>query len=623
MTDPFETAAAPVRKTGTGVDSRDPAEVRRDGHGRYMIPGLPADYLAQFATKGYATPTGRDEAWTRATTFAKSISDTFTLSQWSQRMVVKGLSMRPDLIALAAATRVDDKRTLDDIANQAKDAAAVRARANLGTAVHGFTEMHDRGEDLSGVPVQFMPDVAAWATALANHGLMPEPGLIEQTVVNTRWGVAGTFDRVFSVRNRTEHVVGDLKTGRDLQYGWNEIAIQLVIYATADAIYDWVTNWFYPMPKRLDQSRALVIHLPAGTGEADTYTVKLAEAAEAADLCLGVRKWRATRNLATLLSVVEYQVEQDDPAPERSEQAKFMDRVFQAADEHVADLAGSGPALELTGQTCPACGEPRAVVDANVGDWSCKACDSWGTEYGQEVAKRLWEAQDVVDDAQDARKLLDAQGGPLAPFAGPGERGCSVCRRKGHRANSPKCLGQRDPGMTMATVAEPDATDVWLVEQGDRRPGDGEQLAQCQRTPECIAAGIVPAKDAQGTATGRLVCRKCGLLLHQDDVPAAVQEATKTPATAGRIGVHPPVEDPAPAAATELEDGGDPFADEPMPAPKPVKVRPPTDLERILAAGSTGEVQAIGRELKAKGKMTDELKAAGRARMAKLAEPAG
>ena len=290
-TDPF-TSAGPKPE-----DSRE-AKAKRDGYGRYLIPKLPGDLAEQFKTKGYADPLSGDSPWTRATTFAKSISDTFTLSQWSQRMVAKGLASRDDLILAAAACPVTDKGTLDGIVEQANDAAATRASANLGTAMHQLTEDWDAGRltDLSTVPAVARMDLSAYAGLVEEHGL--KFSHVEQTVVNTRWGIAGTFDRAGNGR------IVDLKTSRDLQYGWTEIAIQIAVYATADAIWDWERKVFLPMPE-VSRTHGLVIHLPVGKGSASLYAVDLTEALAAADLCAAVRKWRKTKNLAKLVSVGE------------------------------------------------------------------------------------------------------------------------------------------------------------------------------------------------------------------------------------------------------------------------------------------------------------------------------
>lgn len=580
MTDPFESAAPAAKPRGaTGVDVRD-ADARRDGNGRYLIPDLPADYRAQFAAQGYAVPAARATGRTRATTFAKSISDTFTLSAWSQRMVAKGLGLRPDLVVAAAAARVDDKATLDGIVDQAKDAAAARASANVGTAVHTLTEEDDRGAlDLDKVPAPYGDDVRAWRAALAAHNLRTDPGYIERSVLNTRWNIAGSFDRLFQLPDGT-WVVGDLKTGRNLQYGWNEIAIQLVIYALADAIYDWGRDVFLPMPEGLRKDYALVVHLPAGSGQAEVYRVQLDPAAVmAGDLCAQVRKWRSERNLAELLTVVDNGgTHPDDFTPDQG--------------------TGARPPY-----VCPLCGGTHPA------DESCEdAADGHQrrVDAGRDDADRLMGLGGAASAQETAQ---DAVGGPLGPLVGPGERGCSVCRRKGHKAGSPKCWKDQDPAILefrakAASTREP-------IAPADPDPSTLEIL---EASAARAAAPCAHSKGWSISPEGKATCAACG-------APGAEPIITPVPGSSTVVTV---TEDGS-TVVDVLEDGGDPFADEPMPEAKVRKVapRPPTPLERILAAASPGEVQAIGKELLRAGKMTDQLKLAGRARLAELAELGG
>lgn len=255
-------------------------EPRRDRYGRYLLPD-PA--------------TGRDRAWTRTTTLAKSASDSFALTNWQLRMAVKGLASRQDLYLLAAATHVDDRETLNKIATDAKEAAASSAGANAGTALHAFTERIDIGEQVE-VPPPWDADLAAYRAAVANAGVEVLPEYVERVIVNRTYGVAGTFDRIARVGGRL--VIADLKTGRDLSYGWQEIAVQLAIYATADAVFDTATGRYEPMPE-VDQHRGLVIHLPVGQGRCSLQWVDLDAGRGGADLCAAVRSWRARRDLAT------------------------------------------------------------------------------------------------------------------------------------------------------------------------------------------------------------------------------------------------------------------------------------------------------------------------------------
>lgn len=280
MTDAFQVAGG------------DEAEVKRDSYGRYKLRH-PAD--------------GKIRAWTRATTLAKSISDTYALSQWSQRMVLKGAALRPDLTTMAFKLDVKaHKDRMNNLTEQAKQAAGDKVAANLGTALHAFTEDLDKGLPVT-VPDQHVRDVEAYRTALANAGLMVFPHLIERVTVVTEFETAGTFDRILQLPDGS-YVIGDLKTGADLSYGWQEIAIQLALYAHGvnnAGVYNIMGETWEKLPFRVREDIGVVMHLPIGEGKCTLYTVDLKQGWEAASLCGKVREWRKRRNLAAAFQVGE------------------------------------------------------------------------------------------------------------------------------------------------------------------------------------------------------------------------------------------------------------------------------------------------------------------------------
>jgi len=241
----------------------------------------------------------KEVPYTRATTFAKSISDTYILSQWSQRMVAKGIATRQDLRMAAATLDVTtDRDQLNGVCEDAKEAATAKVAARLGSAIHAFTEQADRVGQVDAQ--EFQPHVNAYTEALTAFNLEVIPTMIERIVVCNKYSIAGTFDRIVMWDGRP--TVFDLKTGKDLQYGWQEIAIQLWIYANADGVWN-PDRWLWePMPDGLRTDKALVLHLPAGREpDAQVYEVALEPAAKAAALCAAVREWRKYRALATLL----------------------------------------------------------------------------------------------------------------------------------------------------------------------------------------------------------------------------------------------------------------------------------------------------------------------------------
>lgn len=298
--DPFDAPTPAAPAAGGGVQP----EPKRDRWGRYLLPD-PGEPGATSAL-----------AWTRATTFAKSISDTFGLTKWQLRMALKGLTMRPDLYARAAAATVDDKNVLDQVAEAAKEAAGSSAGASLGSALHQFTERVDRGEQVQ-VPAPWDADVAEYQRVLAEHRIDVDPSLIERIIVVKQHHVAGTLDRIYSSSAWSKPRIGDLKTGKDLSYGWLEIAVQLALYANADAMWNGLTDRYEPMPD-VDRETGVVIHLPVGTAKATVYEIDLVAGWEIAQTCAEVRGLRTRRDLAKVAAVKPAAV---DPLIQQIQQA--------------------------------------------------------------------------------------------------------------------------------------------------------------------------------------------------------------------------------------------------------------------------------------------------------------
>lgn len=278
MTDPFD---KPATSTTTVTGQPEP---KRDRFGRYLLPDPVASGPAS------------DLAWTRCTTFAKAISDTYHLSRWQMRMVAKGVAMRPDLHALAAAAAISDKRALDEVADAAMETAGSADGRNKGTALHRFTERVDLGEQIT-VPQPWNADVAAYQATMAAAAITVPRQYIERITVVRDLRVAGTFDRILHLPDG-RMVIGDLKTQKDF-YSWLEIAVQLAIYSRADALWNATTNRYDPMPT-VDQNIAIVMHLPVGQGVCTLHEVDIAAGWEIAQVCQQVRLLRGRKDLARI-----------------------------------------------------------------------------------------------------------------------------------------------------------------------------------------------------------------------------------------------------------------------------------------------------------------------------------
>lgn len=270
--------------------------ITRDRWGRYVLPD---------------PNTGKDRAWTRVTTISGAVKDRFALEKWAQRNTVWGIARRHNLVAQAASLTLDDAAQLNDIVRRAQEAANSQAGADIGSAIHAFTELVDRGEEPA-VPPAYSADVAAYTQARDSAGLEVVPGMIERIVCIPELGVAGTFDRVYTGPWPGEMPrIGDIKTAADktrdgrttnnvLEYGSVDIPIQLALYA--HATHMWTGREWNPMPE-VDQERAVVMHIPAGSGICRVCEVDIETGWDiGVELATGIREWQRRKNLIHLIS---------------------------------------------------------------------------------------------------------------------------------------------------------------------------------------------------------------------------------------------------------------------------------------------------------------------------------
>jgi len=275
-----------MSELATVTPVRPTDQVKRDRWGRYLLPH---------------PDTGKEQTWTRATTIANTLADRYGLEQWAKRNVALGIGARRDLYAQAAAAKPDDKTTLTRIVEQAEEAAASKAGANLGSALHRFTERIDAGEEFD-APPPWDGDIAAYQQAMQANGITVASGWIERILLVPEIEAAGTCDRLCNGMWPLP-LIGDLKTGQDVvRYGMTEIALQLAIYAHATHWYDPITHELHEMP-HVDQVAALVMHLPVGQGRCTIYQVDIRAGWEAVQLALDVRHWRQRKDLAQIINV--------------------------------------------------------------------------------------------------------------------------------------------------------------------------------------------------------------------------------------------------------------------------------------------------------------------------------
>lgn len=248
-------------------------------------------------------------------------------------------------------TEAEDKNCLDGVIDDAKEAALANAKANLGTALHGFTQRLDLGENSVNVPSQWKADIDAYLAAMKNYGLWTYDTFIERVLLIPELEAAGTVDRLLSGDALSGDmfndlpVVGDLKTGKVKGKG-RSFAVQLAIYAHATHWHDPAANTYHEMPK-MNQQRAVVIHLPVGKGECHFYEVDIEAGWEAAKLAYEIHKWRKRDDLTVQFSKW-IAPEQDSPSDERAPTARDASVVGSDRDTG-APSASLGEHIPLPG----------------------------------------------------------------------------------------------------------------------------------------------------------------------------------------------------------------------------------------------------------------------------------
>jgi hypothetical protein len=240
---------------------------------------------------------GKDTAWTRATTLAGTLDDTYNLTKWACRLTALGVATPPHVaeqLSMLGDPNGADKAVAMRLADEAKALAGGSLSASVGTAIHCLTEHYDLGtevgEDLSPAGEPWVGDVLAYAAALHRAGIGVPPEWVERIVLCLDLNVAGTLDRIVTLPDG-RHVILDVKTGSSIDHSLGTIAAQLAIYAHATHLWNPTDGTYEAMPP-VDQSMALVAHMPAGTGTCTLHEVDIEAGWDLARLCVDVRAAR-------------------------------------------------------------------------------------------------------------------------------------------------------------------------------------------------------------------------------------------------------------------------------------------------------------------------------------------
>jgi len=291
-------------------------------NGRYWLPG----------------PDGVKRYYTRATTLAKTLDDTYNLTQNAKRQVAVGVAKTPS-IAAGVNADYDNKLALDRLCDLAVTAAGGSEARDLGTALHRLIERFDLGEGAD--PGAWAEHIVCYQSTLNMHRLTVHPEWSETVLVNHTYGVAGRVDRLL-IDPENRLVVADLKTGGFRP--WQSWTIQFAIYATATHWWNPRTDLLEPVPP-IRQDHTLAIHLPAAETppHCQIHALSVPLGLDGLLMALEVRRMRAMDKLPrltattyhhpTILDQMAKQIEETfDPVAFR---ANIQTRIDQLKAEHV------------------------------------------------------------------------------------------------------------------------------------------------------------------------------------------------------------------------------------------------------------------------------------------------
>lgn len=278
-------------------------EARRDRWGRYLV--VPPEG-------------GKPEGYTRVTTIAKSADDGGGLIPWKATLAVVGSLRRPGILASWQALMAEHpdpwyspaKDRCKQLVEQAAEAGGATDRADIGTALHALVEQSVKSgwSEMPLLQPGMQADIEAYRRTLDAAGIRVLPEFVERIVVLDRHRAAGTSDNLAIEVPGYGLLVGDLKTGTDLRYSWQAIAVQLAAYANADAMYtqgsaaNGSEDRREPMPP-VSKELGLVIHLPAGEARCELHLIDLVAGWKAFEMSMDIRSWRSRRDLARPLQL--------------------------------------------------------------------------------------------------------------------------------------------------------------------------------------------------------------------------------------------------------------------------------------------------------------------------------
>lgn len=259
--------------------------------------------------------------YSRASKYAEALTDSYALQQWGEHMTAIGLEENRWILSRVADLKDAYREkaegswdALSELTALAKAKAGSHEKAEWGSEFHKLAEQLDLGYDFAWPEGPMGADLSAYAYETEELKVKE----VERFVVIDELQAAGSFDRLYDERLAR---VGDIKTGKaDKQ----QHLIQLALYAhgeyyecghdptldeegkpTKEGCLNAGPEAHPRTPMgNVDQSRAVLIHVPYQTGTCTLYDLDIAAGWKAAtELIPAVKAWRKIQVLHPLNSL--------------------------------------------------------------------------------------------------------------------------------------------------------------------------------------------------------------------------------------------------------------------------------------------------------------------------------
>lgn len=267
----------------------------------------------------------RWDRYSRPSSWGSDLDDESNLVLWRIDRAMEGVAASPALAATVAAAK-GRKEGRKELREKAISTGRGEEAADLGTALHAMAERLETEEGFV-APEPYATDLAAYLSCIDAAGLVSSH--VEVKVCSDEWRGAGTADRIYvatrelvlpdgSLAAPGTSFIGDLKTGKRLDYSLPGFAIQMAIYCDG-CFYDVDTDVRTEFPPTLHTGWGILAHLPAGQGKCELLWADLSVGREGARIVRDVRRWRKRTDYAApfMMPPTDEIAVLSQPVPER------------------------------------------------------------------------------------------------------------------------------------------------------------------------------------------------------------------------------------------------------------------------------------------------------------------